>query len=114
MPLSFLVMRRFPVPWYALVVAVAFCGCAHYEFRLVQPPNFAQTIGKQPVTIHYDPLDYRLAGRGDALSMRVVNPTDEPVTLLSAKTYVVDPAGETHPLRGRSIAPHSYVGMSLP
>jgi len=91
---------------------VILCGCRQYEYRLLQPVQ--QVIGKQTVTVPYEPLEYRLTIRDDYLDMRVVNPTDDRVTLLTPKSYVVSPASETHPLRGRTIAPHSFVGMTLP
>jgi hypothetical protein len=98
----------------AVLVCGFSCGCAHYEYRILQPADAAQAIGKQPLTLRQDPLEYRFARQDDFVAMRIVNPTTDVVTLLQDKSYVVDPAGETHPLRGRTIAPHSYVGLTLP
>ena len=108
-------MRRKLVCLLGLASSLAFCGCKHYEIRLVEPANFAQTIGKKTaVTVPDPPLEYRLSRSGDSVNMRVVNPTDDPIALLGTKSYVVDSSGETHPVRERIIGPHSYVGMSLP
>jgi hypothetical protein len=93
---------------------LALCGCRHYEYRLVEPAQYARVIGKEPVTIPYDPLQYRLARQNDHLAMRIVNPTDDPVRLLENKSYAIDPQGETHPVRGHFIAPHSYVRLNVP
>ena len=99
--------------WVATTL-VAVCGCQHYEFRVIKPTAAAHSLGKEPITIPQEPLEYRLSKPNHHVAMRIINPTDDPVTLLSAKSYVVDPAVETHPLRGRTIAPHSYVGIFLP
>jgi len=107
-------MQRKLVCLLGLAGSLTFCGCKHYEFRLVEPPNFSQTIGKTPATVLYDPLEYRLSVGGGSVNIRVANPTDDTIALLNSKSYVVDSSGETHPVRGRVIAPHSYVGMSLP
>src|SRR3954454_6950436 len=102
-------MRRCVSALIAISVAALFCGCAHYEYRIVQPASFAQPIHKAPFTVPYEPLQYRFALNDDRIAMHVVNPTDDVVSLIPNKSYVVDPTGETHPIRGRAIAPHSYV-----
>jgi hypothetical protein len=107
-------MQTATLPLLALASGLFLCGCKHFEYRIVQPANAAQTIGKQTITVPYDPLEYRFTRPDDYISMRVANPTDDPITLLSAKSYILDPEGETHPLQNRTIAPHSYVRMTLP
>ncbi len=98
-----------------LVVTTALLsGCTTYQYRVVQPPVVAQPIRNQLVIVPYDPLEYRLVRRDDRLGVRIFNPTDDRIVLLGSKSYVIDPRGESHPVRGRVIAPHSYVGMSLP
>ena len=104
-----------PILYLLLAIASSlFCsGCKHFEYRIVEPANFAQPIGKTNILVAYEPLEYRFV-RADDYGIRVANPTYDPVTLLSARSYVVDPACETHPLSGRTMAPHSYIGMTLP
>jgi len=106
-------MRR-TVPWLVFTSSLLMCGCKHYEYRLVQPSSFAQPIGKQTITVRYEPLEYGLVRSDDHVALRIANPTEDPITLLGPKSYVVDPAGETHPVPVRAIAPHSYIGMMLP
>lgn len=105
-----------PIPWpvLALVSAMALCGCKHYEFRLVQPAQYAQRIGKEGIAVPYPPLEYRIARYHDQLAMRITNPTDESASLSANRSYVVDPNGQSHPIRGQVIAPHSFTGMTLP
>ena len=98
----------------AVLLVLLLCGCKHYDYALVQPSQQGRVIGKEDVTIPYDPLQYGLAGRKDHLTMRIINPTDDPVRLLENKSYAVGPQGETHPVRGRFIAPHSYVQVTVP
>ncbi len=99
------------LPWAG---ALALCGCAQFEYRLAQPANFAQTIPKQGVTVPYPPVEYHLARQDDYLAVQIVNPTEELVNLVPNKSYVVDPGGGSHPLRGRVIAPHSHTVLVLP
>lgn len=99
-----------------LLLAVAGCvnGCASYAYRVVKPPGVPQLVAKEPVTLHDEPLDYGLARRGDRLGMRLSNPTDDQIVLVENGSYVVDPQGESHPIRGKVLAPHSYIRMRLP
>ena len=97
-----------------LVLAALAGGCQTSVYHVVQPPGVPQAIADEPVTIHNDPLDYRLARRGPRLSLSIINPTDDDIRLMANRSYVVDPEGESHPLRGRIIAPHSHVNLLLP
>jgi hypothetical protein len=46
--------------------------------------------------------------------MNIANPTDDRIVLLGGRSFVVDPKGESHPLRDRVIGPHSFTRMLLP
>ncbi len=46
--------------------------------------------------------------------MRIINSTTLPVVLDGARSYVVDPEGESHPVRTHVMAPNSYTRMLLP
>src|SRR5438046_10452514 len=48
------------------------------------------------------------------LLMFVVNSTDDAIELLGPESTAVDSAGQSHPFRSQSIAPHSYVKLILP
>lgn len=101
-------------PILMLLSAWLVCGCQHFDFRMVEPAQGAQVIQKQPVTLSESPLDYRIVRRHDRLAMTIMNPTDVPVTLLASKSYVIDPHGESHPMRGGVIGPHSHMRVFLP
>src|SRR5882762_3520679 len=47
--------------WLLLLAATLGGGCKTYVYRVVRPPGIAQPIADQPVTIPYDPLEYRLS-----------------------------------------------------
>ncbi len=64
--------------------------------------------------VHVEPLDYQLQAKSGRLAMRISNPTAERVTLLSDRSYAVDPLGESHPVAGRVIGPHSYAQLYFP
>ena len=90
------------------------CGCSHYDNFIVEPANYAGPVPHEPMRITRDDIEYRIAQREQILAMRIVNDTDEPVTLLGERSYVVDAEGESHPIRGATIAPHSYIHMTFP
>src|ERR1051325_7655004 len=94
--------------------ALILCGCASYVYRVVQPPGVPQSVTDQPVIIRDDPLEYRLVRYKDRLDVRIINPTDDRITLDGNRSFVVDPKGESHPVRGRILGPHSFTGMLLP
>src|SRR5438093_962561 len=91
------------------------CGCTHYEFDLVRPPEMQRRIGTSTdEAIDRGPLVYRLTTYENHLVMRIYNPSDEPIELLGAQSVVVDPQGESHPVMKQAIAPHSYIKLIFP
>jgi hypothetical protein len=42
------------------------------------------------------------------LSIRIDNPTDDRISLLSDGSYVIGPDGQSHPLQGRVIGAHNF------
>jgi hypothetical protein len=99
-----------------LVLCIAFVGgCAKYEYNLVKPPDLARHIGTgTDAVVTVDPLEYRLRTVDNRLVMRIFNSTEDAVELLGPKCSVVDPEGQSHPLRSQSIAPGSFIKLILP
>jgi hypothetical protein len=97
-----------------LLGILALSGCKTYNYRIVEPADAAQTISDRPVTIRYDPLEYRMVRRRDRLAMRIVNTTDDRMVLRGDRSFVIDAKGETHPVQGRVIGPHSFTRIILP
>lgn len=97
-----------------LGLVMALTGCAHYQYSLLQPGNAPQVAGKQPLRVDYPPLLYQMAERSDRLAIQINNSTDTQVTLLGNRSYIVTPRGETRPVAGAVIAPHSFIGIVLP
>jgi hypothetical protein len=97
-----------------LAVAMLAGGCRTYTYRVVQPPPPSQTIDEQYVTVQCEPLEYRFKREGKRLLMRIVNPTDQRIALLGNNSYVMNPAGESHPLPPQVLAPHGYASLLLP
>ena len=90
-------------------------GCTHNEFELVQPPDLKRHIGtKADQLIDRPPLQYRLIAYDDRLVMRAYNKSDQPIQLLGAESAVVDPAGQSHPLRSQTISPNSFIKLIFP
>ena len=99
----------------SLVALSLLSGCAHYEYDLTNPPDLARHIGaKSDEIVRVDPLEYRLRTYENRLVMSVFNPTPDPITLMGDRSYVVDPAGQSHPLRSRTIAPDTFIRLILP
>jgi hypothetical protein len=98
-----------------LALFAAPAGCAHYEYDLVQPPEFAGHVGAgKPVEVTLEPLGYRLQTSESHLVMLVFNRGETPVRLLGDRSTVVDPRGQSHPFRGQTIAAGSYIKLVFP
>jgi len=89
-------------------------GCAHYEYDIVEPPELARHVGEGEQVVPVDPLEYRMRTVENRLVIHVINPTDEPVTLIGPQSYIVSPGGQSHPLRPQTIAPHTFIPLILP
>lgn len=98
-----------------LFVSSLLAGCARYEYDLVQPADLARHVGsKSDVQLNLDPLRYHLRSKENRLVMQIYNPTQDPIRLLGEQSFVVDPEGESRPLRGRTIAPDSRIKEIFP
>jgi len=90
-------------------------GCTRYEYDLVEPADLAAHVGRDKVTvIKRDELEYRMQAVEGRLLMYIVNSTDDAIELVGPESSAVDPAGQSHPLRSQSIAPHSFIKLILP
>jgi hypothetical protein len=98
-----------------MFISLLVTGCAKYEYDIVSPPDLQGHIGaKSDTTTTVDPLVYRWRTVDNRLVVRVFNPTQDPIELLGEKSTVVAPTGESHPLRGQTIAPQSHAKLILP
>jgi len=98
-----------------LLTGLLAAGCKEFEYRIVQPPQFAQVIPKdKTLIVPYDPLEYRISRQDDYLVLQLSNPTSDPIRLAENRSYLITPQGETHPVRGQFIGPHSFIRMTLP
>ena len=90
-------------------------GCARYEYDLIQPPDLRRHVGtKTDQVIRLEPIEYKLRTVDNRLVMRAYNRTDRAIVLLGEQSVVVAPDGESHPVRGRTIAPGSHVKLIFP
>lgn len=89
-------------------------GCAQYEFDLTKPSDLAVHIGKPDMILSRSPFDYRLNAIEGRLVIRIYNTTDDPIQLLGDQSTVVDPLGQSHPLRGAAIASNSFIKLIFP
>jgi hypothetical protein len=100
---------------FVALFASLFVGCARYEYDLRSPENEARHIGaKADEIVSIDPLEYRLRTVDNRLVMRIYNPTQDMIAVQGAPSVVVDPSGQSHPLRDQTIAPSSFVKLIFP
>ena len=94
---------------------IACSGCARYEYDLVEPADLACHIGRgEETAVRLGDVDYRLVSYDNRLVIRIINPTDLALELLGEESFVVDPHGESRPLRGVTIAPDSFAKVIFP
>jgi hypothetical protein len=104
------------IRWLAIGGLLLACGgCATYEFDILQPPTQNRRISTDSENrLAIDPLEYRLRASEGRLIMLIFNPTGDTIELLGSKSSVVDPSGQSHPLRDRAIAGDSFIKEILP
>jgi hypothetical protein len=110
-------MRSASIAIFALFVCIisGAGGCAKYEYDLVEPREMSRHVGRSvDAVVDIDPFTYRLRSVDNRLVMRVYNNTDESIELLGDKSTVVDPDGQSHPLRSQAIAPKSFIKLIFP
>jgi mannose-6-phosphate isomerase-like protein (cupin superfamily) len=100
--------------YLSVLLLVVVAGCARIEHRVVEPQDVAGPIGRDPVHIHYEPLEYWAVTADGRLVVRIYNPTDETIVLVGGQSTVVAPTGRSHPVHGGAIAPGSFIKLILP
>src|SRR5258708_34156135 len=99
-------MFRWPPAFCCLPIIAAFCGgCAHYEYDITSPPDLRQHVGEKEVIVRVEPLEYRFLSYQDHLVVQIFNPTSDVIQFLGEQRTIVDPSGQSHPLRGQAIPP---------
>ena len=90
-------------------------GCARYEYDITRPTDLAMHVGtKSDAIAPLPPLEYRFRTVENRLVMSIYNTTDDPIQLIGERSSVVDPEGQSHPLRSQPIAPNSFIKQILP
>jgi hypothetical protein len=97
-----------------LIVLFLIGGCS-YVYDVTRPPDVAGHVGdKTDYVFDRDPLEYRMRSVDSLLVVQIFNPTDDTITLNGSQSSVVDPKGQSHPLRTQTMASHSYIKFILP
>lgn len=99
----------------SLLIVLFAAGCARYEYDLISPADLTRHIAtKAETSVTLEPLEYRMQSYENRLVLKIFNPTDDAMQLAGERSSVVDPDGQSHPLQGGPIAPHSYLKLILP
>ena len=97
------------------VIWTAAAGCARYEYEIASPAEFRTRVGtKTDAIVTREPLNYLLRTVENRLVMRVENNSTETLQFLGDRSSIVDPSGQSHPLRSQPIPPASYMKLILP
>ncbi len=100
---------------YTILLLALLTGCTHYEYDLIKPADNRLHVGtKTSATTTIEPLRYELITVESKLVMMIHNPTDQPITLSPAKSYVLDPNGRSRNVQGITIAPGGYAKFIFP
>ena len=100
---------------FILAAATLLGGCATYEYDLTAPSEFARHIPRKvDAVVTREPFEYKMQSVDNRLVIRIYNQTDDQIQLLGERSSIVDPDGQSHPLRGGPIAPHSFLKLIIP
>jgi hypothetical protein len=99
---------------WAFYLVLLLPGCARYRYFIAEPSSLAQQVPEKPVRVRREPLEYQFSETGKRLVIAVSNPTDNALAINEKKSFIVDPAGQTHPIKAGNIAPRSYISLVLP
>src|SRR6186997_3312137 len=95
---------------FILAAATLLGGCATYEYDLTAPPELSRHIPRKvDAVVQREPFEYRMQSIDNRLVIRIFNQTDDQIQLVGERSTIVDPEGQSHPLRGGPIAPHSFL-----
>jgi hypothetical protein len=97
-----------------VLLAMCLCGCNRHEFQVIKPDALAMRVTQTASRVQTANMVYLLQAYENRLVMQLHNKESSPVELLGEKSFVVDPAGVSHPLRSMTIAPDSYAKLVLP
>lgn len=102
-------LKLFPAVLFVLV------GCTHYEYDITRPADVAMHVGsKEDAVASRPPVEYRFRAVENRLVMSIYNRTDDSIQLVGERSSVVDPNGQSHPLRSQPLAPQSFIKQILP
>jgi hypothetical protein len=90
-------------------------ACSVYEYDVLKPDALSgRAATAQPLVAQLDGLEYRLQSIENRLVVKIFNQSDVPVSVLSPQSTVVDPAGQSRPVRPVTIQPGSFARIILP
>ena len=97
------------------VLLLFLIGCARYEYDITRPADLAMHVGtKADAVAQRSPLEYRFRTAENRLVMSIYNHTDDTIQFVGDRSSLVDPDGQSHPLRSQPIAPQSFIKLILP
>lgn len=97
-----------------VILLIGLGGCARYDYQVIKPDTLSSRITQTASRLQTPNMVYLMQAYENRLVMQLHNKEATPVELLGEKSFVVDPAGVSHPLRSLTIAPDSYAKLVLP
>jgi len=100
-----------------LFISVISAGCTKYQYFANQAGSSDAGVTvrpKEPQTLRFETLEYRLIAVESRLVMEIHNPTEDQLQLRGDQSTIVTGDGQTHPLRAIPIAPKAFAKIILP
>ncbi len=97
-----------------VLTLVSLCGCARYDFQVIKPDTLSTRVTETASRLQTPNMVYLMQAYENRLVVQLHNKDAASVELLGEKSFVVDPAGVSHPLRSLTIAPDSWAKLVLP
>lgn len=98
-----------------LLIPLLLSACTRYAYDLTAPPDLAQRIPRDKgAAISLDSINYRFDIVDTHLIIRAYNNGPDPIELLGNESFIVDPSGQSRPMKSQTIPPGTFIKVILP
>ena len=101
--------------YLTILLLLPLVGCASYEYDLLRPEELAgRASSKEALVRTIGPIEYRMVTVENRLVIKMFNTSDQPIKLLAPESTIVDPDGQSRPVKASAIQPKSFARLVLP